>query len=60
MSLLNFIVVMIDIIHKILVMLKNYLNYLKYNILMFFLRSMMDIFYILRNIMIENPRRKHN
>ena len=60
MSILNFIVVMIDIIHKILVMLKNYLNYLKYNILMFFLRSMMDIFYILRNIMIENPRRKHN
>ena len=60
MSILNFIVVMIDIIHRILVMLKNYLNYLKYNILMFFLRSMMDIFYILRNTMIENPRRKHN
>ena len=58
MLLLTFIVVMIYIIHKILAMLKNYLNYLKCNILMFFLRSMMDIFYILRNIMIENPRPK--
>ena len=60
MSLLNFIVVMIYIIHKILVMLKSYLSYLKYNILMLFLRSMMNMFYISRNIMIENLRRKHN
>ena len=44
MSLLNFNFVMIYIIHKMLVMLKNYLNYLKDSIFQLFLRSVIDIY----------------
>ena len=46
MSLLNFSVVMVYIIHEILVLLKNHLNYLKDNISNTLLRS----------IMVENPK----
>ena len=44
MSLLNSNFVMIYIIHKMLVMLKNYLNYLKDSIFQLFLRSVIDIY----------------
>ena len=39
MSLLNFSVVMVYIIHEILVLLKNHLNYLKDNIFECFLKK---------------------
>ena len=42
MSLLNFSFVMIYIIHKILALLENHLNYLKDNILNALLRSITD------------------
>ena len=41
MSLLTFNFVMIYIVHEILVLFKNHLNYLKGNIFKCFLRSMM-------------------
>ena len=44
MSLLNFNFFMIYIIHKILVLIKNALNHLKYNIFECFLRSIIDFF----------------
>ena len=44
MSLLHFNFVIIYIIHKMLVMLKNYLNYLKDSIFQLFLRSVIDIY----------------
>ena len=43
-SLLNFNFVMIYIIHKILVLLKNHLNHLKDNIFESFSRSIIDFF----------------
>ena len=46
MSLLNFSFVMIYIIHKILVFIKNNLNYLKDNIFEFFL-SIVDFYFFL-------------
>ena len=49
-SLLNFNFVMIYIIHKILVLLKDHLNYLKDNIFKYFLRSIID-FCFLKKIM---------
>ena len=45
MSLLNFNFVMIYIIHKMLVLFKNYLNYLKDSILEFFFK---EYFYFLK------------
>ena len=43
-SLLGFNFVMNYIIHKMLVLLKNHLNYLKYSILKSFLRSIIDFY----------------
>ena len=45
MSLLHFSSVMIYKIHKMLELLKNHLNYLKDNILEYFLRSIRDFFF---------------
>ena len=42
MSLINFEFVMIHIIHKVLVLIKNHMNYLKDNILNIFERSIID------------------
>ena len=47
LSLLNF--VMIYIIHKILVLIKNHLNYLKDNLFECFLRSIID-FYVFKKL----------
>ena len=44
-SLLNFNFFMIHIIYKILVMIKNHLNYLNDNVLNAFLRSIMDFYF---------------
>ena len=41
-ALLNFNFILIYIIHKILGFLKNQLNYLKYSIFKYFLRSVID------------------
>ena len=46
MSLLNFSFIMMKTIHKILVLIKNQLNYLKDNIFECFLRGTID-FYLL-------------
>ena len=43
-SLLNFNFVMIYAIHKVLVLIKNPLNYLKDNIFKFFLRNITDFY----------------
>ena len=43
-SLLNFNFVMIYTIHKVLVLIKNPLNYLKDNIFKFFLRNITDFY----------------
>ena len=51
MSLLNFSFAMIYIIHKMLVLLKNNLNYLKDSIFEWFLKSIID-FYFLKIIII--------
>ena len=45
MSLLNSNFVMIYIIHKMLVLLKNHLSYIKDNIFECFLRSLLDFYY---------------
>ena len=45
MPLLSFSFVMIYIIHKMLVLLKNHLNYLKDNIFECFLRSIIDFYF---------------
>ena len=45
MSLLNFNFVMIYIIHKMLVLIKNNLNYLKDIIFEYFLRSIIDLIF---------------
>ena len=45
MSLLNFDFLMIYIIHKILVLLKNHLNFLKDNVFECFLRSIINFFF---------------
>ena len=45
MSLLNFSVVMVYIIHEILVLLKNHLNYLKDNIFECFLKKYNWLFF---------------
>ena len=50
MSLLNFNFVMIHIIHKILVLIKDRMNYLQDNIFECFLRSIIN-FYFLKKIM---------
>ena len=44
-SLLSFNFVMTHIIHKILVLIKNHLNYLKENIFECFLRSIIDFYF---------------
>ena len=48
MSLLNFSFVMIYIIHKMLVLLKNNLNYLKDSIFECFLRSIIYFYFFLK------------
>ena len=45
MSLLNFNFVMIYIIHKMLVLLRSHLNYLKDNIFECFLKSIIHIYF---------------
>ena len=47
--LLNFNFIMIHIIHKILVLLKNHINYLKNNIFQFFLRTIIDFYFFKKN-----------
>ena len=53
---------MIYIMHKVLVLTKNHINYLKYNIFKFFLKSKIDFYFFLKNnffhnyIMMKNPR----
>ena len=54
MSLLNFAFVMIYIIHQILVLIKNHLNYLKDNIFELFLRSIIDFYFFLQNFFFHN------
>ena len=54
MSLLNFSIVMIYIIHKILVLLKNHLNYIKDNIVECFLRSIIDFYFFYKNNFFHN------
>ena len=51
MSLLNFSFIMINTIHKILVLIKNQLNYLKDNIFECFLRGTIDfyLFFFFKN-----------
>ena len=46
MPLLNYNFVMIHRIHKILVLIKKYLNYLKDNIYECFLRSLIDFYFL--------------
>ena len=55
MSLMNFNFVMIYIIHKMLVLPKNKLNYLKDSIFECFLRSIIDFYYFfLKNNFFHN------
>ena len=49
-SLLNFNFVIIHIIHKILVMITNHINYIKDNIFEFFLKSIIDFYFLKKNI----------
>ena len=59
---------MTHIIHKILVLIKNHLNYLKENIFECFLRSIIDFYFFLNLIFFETYnngkfkswRKKHN
>ena len=50
MSLLNFSFVIIYIIHKILVLLKNNLTHLKNSIFECFLRSITDFYFFQKNV----------
>ena len=45
---------MIDIIHKILVLIKNHMNYFKENIFKFFLRSLIDFCLLENSIFFHN------
>ena len=47
-SVLIFNFVMIYVIHKVLVLLKNHLNYLEDSIFECFLRSMIDLYFFLK------------
>ena len=47
-SLLNLNFIMIHIIRKILVLIKNHMNYLKDNVFDFFLRSIIDFYVFLK------------
>ena len=49
MLILNFRFVLIYIIHKMLVLLKNHMNYLKDNFLNAFLRSIVDFYFFKKN-----------
>ena len=49
-SLLNFNFVIIHIIHKILVLIKNHINYIKDNIFEFFLKSIIDFYFLKKKI----------
>ena len=49
MLILNFSFVLIYIIHKMLVLLKNHMNYLKDNFLNAFLRSIVDFYFFKKN-----------
>ena len=60
-SLLYFDFVMIYIIHKILVLIKNHMNYLKDNIFEFFFKKYNSLLFFFKKffskyIMMENPR----
>ena len=54
MSLLNFNFVMIYIIHKILVLLKNHLNYLKDNIFECFFKKYNRLLFFLKQFFFHN------
>ena len=54
MSLLNFNFVMIHIIYKILVLIKDHLNYLKYNIFEFLFKKYNRLLFFLRNNFFHN------
>ena len=54
MSLLNFNFVMIHIIYKILVLIKDHLNYLKYNIFEFLFNKYNRLLFFLRNNFFHN------
>ena len=64
MLLLNFNFIMIYIIHKVLVLLKNHMNYLKDSISKCFVKSIIDFYFFTKRIyffaqhMIGNPRRE--
>ena len=54
MSLLNFNFAMVYMIHKILVLLKNHLNYLKDNISNCFLRSIINFYFFKKYFFFHN------
>ena len=54
MSLLNFNFVMIYIIHKILVLIKNHLNYLKDDIFECFFKKCKSVLFFEKNIFFHN------
>ena len=54
MSLLNFNFVMIHIIYKILVLIKDHLNYFKYNIFEFLFKKYNRLLIFLRNDFFHN------
>ena len=54
MSLLNFNFVMIHIIYKILVLIKDHLSYLKYNIFEFLFKKYNRLLFFLRNNFFHN------
>ena len=54
MSLLNFNFVMIDIIHRILALIKNHLNYLKDNIFKCFFKKYNKLIFFQKNNFFHN------
>ena len=54
MSLIKFNFAIIQIIHKMLVLLKNHLNYLKDSILECFLRSIIDFYFLQKKFFFLN------
>ena len=50
MSLSNFSYAMVYIIHKMLILIKNHLNYSRDNTFQFFLRSIIDLYFFFKKI----------
>ena len=53
-SLLNFSIVMIYIVHKMLVLVRNHLNYLKDNISIIFLKAITDFYFLKKKLFFQN------